>query len=48
VEFEIDGDSVRIRKARKRAARGEALVTHMRGRGTTRLTTDEIMALTRK
>jgi AbrB family looped-hinge helix DNA binding protein len=24
VEFEIDGDSVRIRKARKRAARGEA------------------------
>ena len=48
VEFEIDGDSVRIRKARKRAARGEALVTHMRGRGTTRLTTDQIMALTRK
>jgi AbrB family looped-hinge helix DNA binding protein len=48
VEFEIDGDSVRIRKARARAARGDALVAHMRGRGTTHLTTDEIMALTRK
>jgi AbrB family looped-hinge helix DNA binding protein len=47
VEFEIDGDSVRIRKAGKRMARGEAIVAHLRGRGTTRMTTDEIMALTR-
>lgn len=47
VEFEIDGDSVRIRKAGKRMSRGEAIVAHLRGRGTTRMTTDEIMALTR-
>lgn len=47
VEFEIDGDSVRIRKAGKRMGRGEAMVAHLRGRGTTRMTTDEIMALTR-
>lgn len=47
VEFEVDGDSVRIRKAGKRMRRGEAIVAHLRGRGTTRMTTDEIMALTR-
>jgi AbrB family looped-hinge helix DNA binding protein len=47
VEFEIDGDSVRIRKAGKRMTRGDAIVAHLRGRGTTRMTTDEIMALTR-
>lgn len=47
VEFEIDGDSVRIRKAGKQMSRGEAIVAHLRGRGTTRMTTDEIMALTR-
>jgi AbrB family looped-hinge helix DNA binding protein len=47
VEFEVDGDSVRLRKARRVAARGAALVDRMRGRGTTRLTTDEILSLTR-
>jgi len=47
VEFELDGDSVRIRKARGTRTRGEALIARLRGRGTTRLTTDQIMALTR-
>lgn len=49
VEFEIDRDAVRIRKAAspRRPDRGRALVEHMRGRGTRRLTTDEIMKLTR-
>jgi len=49
VEFEIDGDAVRIRKAATQPARhrGWALVEHMRGRGNWTMTTDEIMRLTR-
>ena len=49
VEFELDRDSIRIRKARTggRGARGRALIEHMRGRGSGRLTTDQIMKLTR-
>ena len=47
VEFEVVGNSVRLRKVRKRAARGESIVAHMRGRATSRLSTDEILALTR-
>ena len=48
VEFELDGDSVRIRKARRATSRGDAIVGRMRGTATTRLTTDQIMALTRR
>ena len=47
VEFEIDGDAVKVRKARGGSRRGRELVARMRGRGDTRLTTDEILALTR-
>ena len=49
VEFEVDGDAVRIRKAKRSGKRGEALIALMRGtaRGTTRMRTDEIMKLTR-
>jgi AbrB family looped-hinge helix DNA binding protein len=49
VEFELDGDSVRIRKAAgsRGLTRGQALVAHLKGRGTRRITTDEIMRLTR-
>jgi AbrB family looped-hinge helix DNA binding protein len=50
VEFELDRDSVRIRKAAgsgQRLSRGRALVEQIRGRGTRRITTDEIMRLTR-
>jgi AbrB family looped-hinge helix DNA binding protein len=49
VEFEFDGRVVRLFKARapKRAGRGAALVARMRGRGDVRMTTEEIMALTR-
>ena len=46
VEFEIVGESVRIRKA-KRQSRGSDLVAKMRGRSTAGLTTAQIMALTR-
>ncbi|MFN3961165.1 MAG: AbrB/MazE/SpoVT family DNA-binding domain-containing protein [Parvularculaceae bacterium] len=49
VEFDFDGRVVRIRKAKSagRGGRGAALVARMRGRGDVKLTTDEIMALTR-
>lgn len=47
VEFELDGDAVRIRKARKTDGRGAAVIARMRGTATSRLTTDEIMKLTR-
>ncbi len=46
VVFDIVGDSVRIRKA-PRQQRGRALVERLRGRATVRMTTDEILALTR-
>lgn len=47
VEFDVVGDSVRIRKAKKQS-RGRAIVEHLRGSATRPgLTTDEIMALTR-
>lgn len=50
VEFEVVGQTVRIRKVRKaRGAgrRGKSLVARLRGRGSVRMSTDEILALTR-
>lgn len=47
VEFDIVGDSVRIRKKRGRTSRGDAVVAGLRGTASPRLTTDEIMLLTR-
>jgi AbrB family looped-hinge helix DNA binding protein len=47
VEFEIEGDAVKVRKARHSRRRGRELVDRMRGRGAGRLTTDEILSLTR-
>lgn len=46
VEFDIVGDSVRIRRSKEQDI-GRRLVEHMRGRGTGKLTTDQIMAMTR-
>lgn len=49
VEFLYDGKTVRIvRVDRKRTSRSARLVAHMRGRGSGSLTTEEIMALTRR
>lgn len=46
--FEVDGDSVRLRKAESPSGgRGEQLVRRMRGRATVAMSTDEILALTR-
>jgi len=47
VRFVEDGDAVRLVKAEGPHRRGRALVERMRGRATTRLSTDDIMALTR-
>ena len=49
VEFEIDRDAVRMKRATapRRIDRGRALIEHMRGRGSRRITTDQIMKLTR-
>jgi len=50
VEFELDGKGVRLRRAKARhgEGRGAAAVARLRGRATVRMTTDEIMALTRE
>lgn len=47
VEFELQGDAVVVRKRRDGGGRGSGLVSRMRGTATARLTTDEIMRLTR-
>lgn len=47
VEFELARDGVKIRKARRGARRGQQLVQHMRGKATIRMSTDQILALTR-
>jgi AbrB family looped-hinge helix DNA binding protein len=48
VEFELVGNTVRIRKARgTRSRRGRSLVERLRGKGGIRMSTDEILALTR-
>ena len=49
VEFELDGKGVRIRRAKtpRREGRGAAAVARLRGKATVKMTTEEIMALTR-
>lgn len=46
VEFEITDAGILIKKAKTRAF-GNKLIRHMRGRADTKMTTDEIMHLTR-
>jgi AbrB family looped-hinge helix DNA binding protein len=47
VEFVVRGNTVIVRKAEKTPRRGRRLLTIMRGKAAKRLSTDEIMALTR-
>ncbi len=48
VRFEVDGDSVRIlRQETSVEGRGERLLRKMRGRATSGMSTEEILALTR-
>ncbi len=51
VEFELVGDHARIRKAKHSAGggkRGNRLLEALRGTADTRMSTDQIMALTRE
>jgi len=50
VDFVVEGDGVRIvrRITDGREGRGQKILRRLRGTGTVRLSTDEIMALTRK
>jgi hypothetical protein len=50
VEFQFDGKVVRIVPAKpgKQGGRGARLVAHLRGRGDVAMSTDAIMALTRR
>ncbi|WP_022927768.1 AbrB/MazE/SpoVT family DNA-binding domain-containing protein [Patulibacter americanus] len=45
VDFRVDAEGARL--VRRTGGDGEALVSGMRGRATTRMTTDELLALTR-
>ena len=47
VEFVTQGDAVILRRAEHAPTKGKRLVEGMRGRATVKMTTDEIMALTR-
>jgi len=46
VDFEVVGNTVRLRKA-PGGRRGRRLVVRLRGRGDVKMTTEEILALTR-
>ena len=49
IDFEDDGKDVRIVKRKSaKGGRGARIVAHMRGRATLKMTTDQILALTRK
>jgi AbrB family looped-hinge helix DNA binding protein len=47
VEFTIKGRSVILTKAGKSTRRGQRLLAAMRGKASSRLSTDEILSLTR-
>jgi len=47
VVFDVLGNTVRIRKVAGRPGRGARLVSRLRGKATTRMSTDAILALTR-
>ncbi len=49
VEFVMDGDTVKLVRARsvKRESRGQRAVRLLRGRATVKMSTDDIMKLTR-
>lgn len=47
VEFRVDGNAARIVKVRGQRRRGRRAVEILRGRSNVKMTTDEILALTR-
>jgi AbrB family looped-hinge helix DNA binding protein len=47
VDFVVEGNVVKFAPTRRAQVRGKRVVERLRGRATVRMTTDEIMALTR-
>jgi len=47
VEFVVEDGRAVLRKLRRSQRRGAKVISHLRGRGTVPMTTDEILALTR-
>lgn len=47
VEFTIEGNVVRLKKTGTPGRRGRDIIARLRGKGSVRMTTDEIMRLTR-
>ena len=47
VKFEVRGNTVLLKKSEPRSKRSRDLINRMRGKGTLKMTTDEILALTR-
>lgn len=47
VEFDLVGQTIRIRKQAGGKTRGQILVDRLRGKATRRMSTDQILALTR-
>ena len=47
VEFVVSGGNVILKKSANQRRRGNRLISAMRGRATRKMSTDEIMALTR-
>ena len=50
VDFKLEGNSARLVKvpAKRAPSRGAAVVERLRGKGDSKMTTDEILALTRR
>jgi len=48
VEFDVDGDAVRLKRASHAPGRGHMIVDRLRGRATSGLSTEEIMSLARE
>ncbi|MEA5577517.1 AbrB/MazE/SpoVT family DNA-binding domain-containing protein [Anabaena sp. UHCC 0451] len=48
VEFEVIGDAVYLKKTKVKPTPGKTLIEMMRGKATVKMTTNEIMALTRQ
>lgn len=47
VEFVVEGNTVRLQRVTGTASRGARIVARLRGTASVRMTTDEIMQLTR-
>ena len=47
VEFVVEGDKAVLQKRAASGVRGRRLIESMRGKGTVKMTTEQIMALTR-